>query len=53
MNHLGEPKNAFTVIQGYDCDKSYVDIELLNNIISSDNDELSNIGISEVASGIN
>lgn len=34
-DHLGEPDDAFNVLQGTDYDKSYVDIELLNNIISS------------------
>jgi HAD superfamily hydrolase (TIGR01509 family) len=37
INHLGEPDNAFTVSHGTACGKSYVDIELLNNIISSNN----------------
>lgn len=53
VNHLGEPNNAFTQTQGYDCDKSYVDIELLNNIISSSDDDLLNNEIPDVASGIN
>ncbi len=53
VNHLGEPNNAFTVTQDYDCDKPYVDIELLNNIISSSDDDLSNSEIPDVASNIN
>jgi HAD superfamily hydrolase (TIGR01509 family) len=46
-DHLGEPDNAFTVLQGNDYDKSYVDIELLNNIIENNviqtNDTTSNV----------
>ena len=53
VNHLGEPNNAFTVSQGYDYDRQYVDIELLNNIISSNDDSLSNDGMPDIASNIN
>jgi HAD superfamily hydrolase (TIGR01509 family) len=31
--HLGDPKNTFKASHGYAYDKSYVDVELLNNII--------------------
>ncbi len=34
-DHLGEPDDAFTVSQGTGYSKSYVDIELLNKIIST------------------
>ncbi|MCZ6805072.1 MAG: HAD-IA family hydrolase [Proteobacteria bacterium] len=53
VNHLGEPNNGFTQVQGIECDKSYVDIELLNYIISSNDDELSKKEISDIGSGIN
>jgi HAD superfamily hydrolase (TIGR01509 family) len=34
LNHLGEPDNPFTVSQGIVDNKTYVDIDLLNKIIS-------------------
>ncbi|HIF52287.1 MAG TPA: HAD family hydrolase [Thiotrichaceae bacterium] len=37
-NHLGEPDQPYTKSQGIDYDKSYVDIKLLNNIISNSAD---------------
>jgi HAD superfamily hydrolase (TIGR01509 family) len=48
-NHLGEADNAFTVSQGNDYDKSCVDIELLNNIVSN-NVKQSNNNASNVVS---
>lgn len=33
INGLGEPKEPFVVMQGNDYGKSYVDVELLNNIL--------------------
>lgn len=53
LNHLGEPKNPFTVAQGYDYGKAYVDIELLNNIVSSSDDAQSNNNMSGIKSNIN
>jgi HAD superfamily hydrolase (TIGR01509 family) len=53
VNHLGEPNNAFTVSQGYDFDKPYVDIELLNTIISNSNDDILINEPPDVASNIN
>jgi len=47
-DHLGEPDNAFTLLQGTDYDKSFVDIELLNQLIS--NNIQSNKAISNVIS---
>lgn len=47
INHLGEPDKPFSLSHGNSFNKSYVDIELLNNIISntniSINNELSNV----------
>lgn len=53
LNHLGEPDNAFNVDQGDDFDKSYVDIELLNYIISKSDDDILNDGLPDIASNIN
>jgi HAD superfamily hydrolase (TIGR01509 family) len=42
-NHLGEPDDAFTVSQGTNYGKSYVDIELLNNIIINSDVQSNNV----------
>ena len=52
-NHLGEPDNAFKVTQGYTYDKSFVDVELLNNIICHNLDDTSDFDLPEIASNIN
>ena len=53
LNHLGEPDNVFIADQGYTFDKSYVDIELLNHIISNNNDDALINEIPDIASSIN
>ena len=40
LNNLGEPKDGFCVNEKFYCKKNYVDIELLNTIIISENDFL-------------
>ena len=40
LNNLGEPKDGFCVDEKFYCKKNYVDIELLNTIIISENDFL-------------
>jgi HAD superfamily hydrolase (TIGR01509 family) len=42
LDHLGEPDNAFTVAQGKTFGKSFVDVELINKIISNPEIELDN-----------
>ncbi len=39
LNHLGEPDDAFTVTQGINYEKSFVDVDLLNKIVSSPDDK--------------
>lgn len=38
LNHLGEPDQAFSPSEGYTYDKTYVDLELIDNIISNNGD---------------
>jgi HAD superfamily hydrolase (TIGR01509 family) len=52
-NHLGEPDNAFAVAQGFTYDKSYLDVELLDNIISNRFDVPSGIDLPDIAVNIN
>ena len=40
LNNLGEPEDGFCVNEKFYCKKNYVDIELLNTIIISENDFL-------------
>ena len=40
LNNLGEPEDGFCVDEKFYCKKNYVDIELLNTIIISENDFL-------------
>ena len=40
LNNLGEPDSAFSVNKNFDCKNTYVDIELLNKIVTSKNDFL-------------
>ncbi len=53
VNHLGEPDNAFKVAQGYAYDRSYVDIELLNNIVGNDVTEIAIDDLPRLASNMN
>lgn len=52
VNHLGEPDNAFELTQGYTYNKSFVDVELLENIICDSLDNTSNFDLPEIASNI-
>tara|TARA_R110000782_G_scaffold230989_3_gene317266 strand:- start:94 stop:903 length:810 start_codon:yes stop_codon:yes gene_type:complete len=52
-NHLGEPNNAFIVAQGDTYDKSYVDVELLDNFISHSLDNTPEFDLPEITSNIN
>ena len=40
LNNLGEPDSAFSVNKNFDCKNTYVDVELLNKIVTSKNDFL-------------
>lgn len=40
VNNLGEPKNGFCIDENFHCEKSYIDIDLLNTIIINENDFL-------------
>ena len=40
VNSLGEPKKGFCIDENFYCEKSYVDIDLLNTIIINENDFL-------------
>ena len=40
VNNLGEPDSAFSVNKNFYCKNSYVDVELLNKIVTSKNDFL-------------
>ena len=40
VNNLGEPDSAFSVDKNFDCKNTYVDVELLNKIVTSKNDFL-------------
>ena len=40
INNLGEPDSAFSVNKNFDCKNTYVDVELLNKIVTSKNDFL-------------
>lgn len=51
INNLGEPDKPFALAQGYAYNKDYVDIELLNTIVSH-NDDIDN-EMPDVASNIN
>lgn len=54
INNLGESDKPFTLAQGNAYSKSYVDLELLDNIVSEKEDiESFDSGIPDVASGIN
>ncbi len=49
VNHLGEPDKPFNSTQGYTYDKTYVDVELMENII----DDISDSHLPKTASNIN
>jgi HAD superfamily hydrolase (TIGR01509 family) len=40
INNLGEPDSAFNVNKNFDCKNTYVNVELLNKIVTSKNDFL-------------
>lgn len=45
LNHLGEPDTPFLKTQGNDFGQSYIDIDLLNKILSSPTDNIKNDNI--------
>jgi HAD superfamily hydrolase (TIGR01509 family) len=53
VNHLGDPDNAYIQAQGADYANTFVDVALLNQIISFDNNEQSNIDIADAALNLN
>lgn len=53
INQLGNPDDAFIATQGYTYNKSYVDIELLNKIVSENDNDTSDTKLPHIAANTN